>query len=238
MAGGGGGGFLLGADDVVQAFRLPKYQHTNLAELPTPSAITNSDGDAPFTEDSSREPLKDFTYDLHTMDMDSDVDMEEISTIPALQETAPKTMQEMAEDAARLQIDDVSDDEVIDTDVYRPSPPPRAPGDGPRLTITVPPRARGETSSALKSSTPTKQPPRARPSRRSSAKKRRRDDEESLPSLDETQSPSKRRVRSKPVLPAPTVVPTRTLRPRTSKSAAQIDEEKELENAYRRATAK
>lgn len=237
---GGGGGFLLGADDVVQAFRLPKYQHANLSEPSIAAIILNRSGVMTPTEDAGHEPPKDFTYDLHTMDVDSDIDMEEVTSFPAVQEAAPKTMQEMAEDAAKLRIDDINGsigDEVIDTDAYRPSPPPQAPDGRARITITVPSKVKGQKPSTSQSNTPVKQAPRARPSKRGSANKRRRDDEESEISQDETQSSSKRRVRSKPHLPAP-AVPTRTLRPRAAKTTVQLDEEREQEEAYRRATAK
>lgn len=229
MAGGGGGGFLLGADDVVQAFRLPKYQHADLSEPSIAATIINRSEVMTPTEDASHEPPKDFTYDLHTMDVDSDIDMEEVTSFPAVQETAPKTMQEMAEDAARLQIDDIN--------AYQPSPPPQAPEGRARITITVSSKMKGQNSSPPQPSTPPKRVPRARPSKRGSAKKRRRDDEESELSHDETQSSSKRWVRSKPHLPA-LAVPTRTLRPRAAKTSVQLDEERKQEEAYRRATAK
>jgi xeroderma pigmentosum group C-complementing protein len=241
MAGGGGGGFLLGADDVVQAFHLPKYQHVNLSE-PLITATTVSGNEiVATTEDPGQEPLKNFTYDLQTMDVDSDIDMEEIATIPIAGQAAPKTMQEMAEDAARLRINDDNDsngDEAIDTEGYRPSPFIQTP-DGretPSLKITLPSRAKAQKPSTPQANASTKQPPHARSSKPASEKKRRRDDEEDEMSH-EAQSSPKRRTRSKPDLPTPSM-PARTLRPRASKTSTQLDEEREQEEAYRRAIAR
>ncbi|KAF9465269.1 hypothetical protein BDZ94DRAFT_1160286 [Collybia nuda] len=232
MAGGGGGGFLLGADDVVQAFHLPKYQHTNLSELPS---AADRDDVVTSSDDGGHEPLNNFTYDLHTMDVDSDTGMELITSLPAVGESTPKTMREMAEDAARMRLTETkerSDDEVIITDIH-PPPPPLETADKREVprTITILPRSKGKAPQAQ-----TMRASRARASKQASTKKRHRDSEESELSHDETQTPPNKRGRSKPDLPSPPV-PTRTLRPRVPKTSAQLEEEKEQEKAYRRATA-
>jgi len=96
------GGFLAGADRVVTAFHLPKKtmmsspprQHANVIEI----ASENEKGD----ESDDREELELATYDLDEETMDTDP-----AGTPSLYEDVagrdfvPKTMQQMAEDAAK-----------------------------------------------------------------------------------------------------------------------------------------
>ena len=174
------------------------------------------------------------------MDVDLDSDMEETPVVlPVASDTAPLTMQEMVENAARRQEENgaADDVEIIDTDAQqRPSPSRKAP-EGKST-----PAVKASRPSRAKSSTPTvskKNGPRPRPTRRSSTRKRGRDSEtdEDIGSdeSDGLSSPKKRtRVAAIPSTPTST---TRVLRPRASKTPAQIQEEKKQEAAFRRATA-
>ncbi|KAK0487733.1 hypothetical protein IW261DRAFT_1558782 [Armillaria novae-zelandiae] len=93
---GGGGGFLVGADDVVQAFHLPK----------APRLDTDLESDllvASAVQDRGPE------LELETMDVDSDLD--EAVVVNSATRHTPKSMRELAEDAARLRV--VDEEEVV-----------------------------------------------------------------------------------------------------------------------------
>ncbi|KAK0243924.1 hypothetical protein EDD85DRAFT_806100 [Armillaria nabsnona] len=92
----GGGGFLVGADDVVQAFHLPKAPRldTDLESDLVSSTVQNL-----LSEGHENEKLE-----LETMDVDSDLD--EALVVGSATSHTPKTMRELAEDAARLRVVD------------------------------------------------------------------------------------------------------------------------------------
>ncbi|PPQ80442.1 hypothetical protein CVT25_001769 [Psilocybe cyanescens] len=110
------GGFLAGADKVVHVFHLPKNTHV---VLPSPPRDVTEVTHKPVVEEddeeeqaAARDATVDFvTYDLETMDVDSDIDgplpLDDAGLDDAeqrlykqRQEYVPKTMQQMAEDAA------------------------------------------------------------------------------------------------------------------------------------------
>jgi len=213
-----GGGFLTAADDVVQPFHLPKFQypHGNLSfDLPPTRPIVDSDLTAMATavDEPVDEPPRDFTSECRTMDTGSD--MEEMTTTPpAASGVVPKTMQEMAESAARQLANDADAIEVVvtDTNTHRPSA--------------------SSTSGSVKQS--------RRPATRSaSARKRGRGYKTEGDTSDDSGSLSspKKRTRARESLTSLTP-PTRTLRPRASKTPVQIQEEKQQEKAFRRAIAR
>jgi xeroderma pigmentosum group C-complementing protein len=192
-------------------------------------------------EELEYEPRENVSYHLQAMDVDEDSDMEEIPVIlPIASDVAPMTMREMAESVARRRGEatgTASDVEIINTDVQqRPSPSARA-SEGkstPKIKVTRQSRASSSTPAVSK-----KGSARPRATRRASARKRGRDSEtdEDIDGVESESltSPKKRtKVAASSLTPAPS---TRTLRPRASKTPAQIREEKEQEVAFRRATA-
>ncbi|KAF5377814.1 hypothetical protein D9615_006671 [Tricholomella constricta] len=275
---GAGGGFLVGADDVVEPFHLPKFKYQPSAELSLAPAGASIPQEADMRSQQEPGPSPTLenngvTYDLETMDVDSDEDLEEVditlprSTDQGTPTAAPKTMRELAEDAARRQrcrdegAGNGSDDvEVIDTDMYRPSPGPTSDreaddSDVPKIKIAPHPLrvnlklsgntatlAHQEGGTPTTSSAPTtkrqKGKGRARVSgRRASKKRARNDDTNDQTSADEDHpAPKKRATSSTKASPAAAPAPpTRTLRPRAAKTPAQVREAQEQEKAYRRA---
>ena len=107
-----GGGFLIGADDVVQPFNLPKAQFhafDSPASTGTPAEY-GQDNAARLNNDLVTHLQENGTYDFETIDDDHVVQATELSK-PALN-GAPKTMREIAEDAAREQ----DSDEFLDNE--------------------------------------------------------------------------------------------------------------------------
>lgn len=250
-----GSGFLVGADDVVQAFHLPKYTHVRLPSTPPPpGAVDRKD-----LELLEAESTPDYTtYDLEMMDVEESDALETPNDVGMQEEESriPKTMQELAEDAAR-KLQAVIRDQDAETwtrrknldggdGEYRPLPPPPPPANKKVAKITMPAstttvarvitRNGGATSNV-------KPKPKPKPKARSTPRKRARTredsdaDESDAVEEEEKEKPSKRSRStatagsSKPAIPAP----TRTLRPRVSKTRAQIEEERENEETYRRA---
>jgi len=103
------GGFLAGADRVVQAFHLPKNTHVVLPSSPLSNLpvnlVKNSDDEGEMSDAREEPELK--TYDLEDdlvpMDVDGHVDTEaEVSSSKQDgQGFVPKTMQQLAEEANR-----------------------------------------------------------------------------------------------------------------------------------------
>lgn len=244
----------MGADDVVQAFHLPKYTHVRLPSTPPPPGAVGGNDLELLEAESTPDYM---TYDLEMMD----VDLLETPNDGGMEESRiPKTMQELAEDAARkLQavIRDQDAETVNQTWIrrknldggdgeYRPSPPP------PPVKITMPAGKASSTAGAGVvtrnggSTSNVKPKPKPKPKTRSTralTRKRAQTQEDSdsddsdAVEEEEKEKPSKRSrlaattSSSKPTTPAP----TRTLRPRVLKTRAQIEEERENEEAYRRA---
>ncbi|KAF8073973.1 hypothetical protein FPV67DRAFT_1606155 [Lyophyllum atratum] len=279
---GAGGGFLVGADDVVQPFHLPKYKYQPPAAskaAPTGAFAPHDDITVPVGSELGFGGLDTAldrdagAYDLETMDVDSDSELEEVPiAVPQSMEqpdisSGPKTMRELAEDAARLGPagDDSDGDEILDIATYRPSPEPtrdRALIESesenqlnirPRpLRVNLKLSGNTATTPGLADATPTSppkeqktkfhtRPPTRRASTRGKAKKRARDDDlEDMTSASEEQSAPtpKRRATGAAAKASTTTTPapsTRTLRPRASKTPAQVKEAEEQEMAYRRA---
>ncbi|KAJ7464776.1 hypothetical protein B0H11DRAFT_2051338 [Mycena galericulata] len=218
-----GGGFVAGADAVVQAYHLPK------SFLP-PSAA-NSVG--PSGEASDSEAVQ---YDLATMDVDPDPEIEDAQATPHEQANEPKTMKQLAEEtAARLRKEFARND--IGNEVEEIAPPPPAPTASASKTRksrqTKPSRApqeRNTTTTKAKVGTPA--------TRRAPARKRRRNDETDPGSEEEDEtepSPAKRPKAGNGVPAAPP--PGRSLRPRRTKTQTELQEEKERERAFQRAVA-
>ncbi|KAF7364833.1 hypothetical protein MVEN_00353500 [Mycena venus] len=238
-----GGGFVTGADDVVQAYQLPKYQHVNLPFQPS-SGGNFAAGPSGAASDS--EPAADeVTHDLPTMDVDPDPGVEDVQPLTEVTKK-PKTMKELAEETtARLNKEfaryDVEEDGDEDVDIMPPPPPP------PTTSAPKAKKARqAKPSRAQSERNPTKTKAKAGAgapaARRASARKRRRNDGTDSDSEEEDSepSPSKRAKASNGApVPAPASVATgRSLRPRRTKTQTELEEEAEKERAFQRAVAK
>lgn len=197
------GGYLTAADDVVQPFHLPKYQHvvaTYSANSPASGSALNKDADViQNTTDANVMPNT-----LNIWDQENDDEMEEISPPQPQAQVdirVPMTMRELADAASKHSIDG---EELPSSSIFGPT------------TLNT-------TSGVVSTNRATS----AVPKPRSSARKRAVDESEG------SAFGAKRRKENSASAQAP--MPTRVLRPRTSRSAAQIQEQMEREQAYRRA---
>jgi len=236
-----GGGFLVDADDVVQAFHLPRYQYQQDSLAPSPqfvdSIVNGDDG-----QDTNGDVPDVMSYDVELMDVDSDID-DVIPMLPASGNGAgaPKTMRELAEDAARKEKNanlSGRDDESTDGEDYDPSPSVSTLVDkSKRLTRSSGATYTTGTPTGGRNTPATKRKAPVQSKRRGSAKKRAINDEvESDTEVQNQSSTAKRgRIRAAVVPALTTTAPTRVLRPRSSKSHTQIQEEKEREEAFQQA---
>ncbi|KAG6898421.1 hypothetical protein C0992_004132 [Termitomyces sp. T32_za158] len=246
---GPGGGFFVGADDVVQPFHLPKPKfqpveepaviHSDAREIAEPPELV---GAAELGESISP-ALNDDIHYFATLDTNSDADMEpEVPSLASESQplervgiaAAPKTMRELAQDAARHYGETEDQAENIDVDVDQPDQGPDKRG-GTRTkllprSLRVDLKLCGTPASSSGASTPASRTRRAsaRRSVKSNARSRKRTrqdytDDDSDDDLSE-HSPRKRAARVGRKSEATVPAPTRTLRPRTSKTIAQQEE--------------
>jgi xeroderma pigmentosum group C-complementing protein len=206
------------ADDIVQPYHLPKRQYAHIQSDPgtpaTPFETNDVDGEEPDEEEENRmSEVAMMTYDLEMLEDDRNSGDVVDGSIPADTPIikVPKTMREMAEDAARN-----------NKNGNFPTVP-LVEGEEVQRSL----RGRNTPISNGRSTTP-------RNTRSGSSRKRRKDDSSEH---EELSSPTKRGREgnaNNAVAPAAT---TRVLRPRAAKSVTVIQEEKDRENAYRRAVA-
>lgn len=223
---GGGGGFVHGADEVVQAYQLPK------AFLPALSAQPSG-----ATSDSEAIPERS-TYDFETMDVDPDpAAIEEVLPDAQLPVRTLKTMKQLAEEtAARLDKEFARHD--VQADVEELVIPPPAPAPKAKKTR----QAKPSKAPSERNSTKARAKGGA-PARRAPAKKRRRNDGADSDSEEEEPEPSSaKRAKGSNGVPVPPATPGpgapgRTLRPRRSKTQTQLEEEAERERIFQRAVA-
>jgi xeroderma pigmentosum group C-complementing protein len=256
------GGFLAGADKVVQAFHLPKNTHVTLSHTPPPAREEPKLADELEEPATSDAPAGLFASDFVMMDADSDTE-----AVVGLQPEqgngqyyVPKTMQEMAEEyaARRQQLDSDADDdldyedldyevnngeeETASPQVLLAARPARKSKKQTTVKITLPSKAStpNNLSTKAKINKKSSTTPNLKRKRRSSRKKVEEESDsadlavtsEDQDQEDEQPSPSKRtrgraaaaKAKRTPVAIAPS---TRTLRPRTSKTTAQIEEEEQ-----------
>ncbi|KAI0352597.1 Rad4-domain-containing protein [Trametes cingulata] len=282
------GGFLTGVDDVVQPYRLPRNLHeivehagtsrSALGELKKPADPDADEQDADvdvierMQQEQDEEDLVLRGDKLQIIDGDEEDDdgddmMEGVVVAPQVH-GAPKTMQELAEEAARHTDASNHDSENAVEELTLAAPATEdKPANGSRSTTrtsraasksgtSTPQRGGAATrgkgrgqgrggKAASSSSTPKKGGPRrARKRTRAEAEA---DDSEEDAEEDEgdfegeesharpTLSPAKRARAKKP--PPPVPPSTRVLRTRAQKSASKVQEEREMEEAYRRAVA-
>ena len=239
------GGFLAGADRVVHAFRLPRNTHPVLPPprgVPAPAPIdahraeeleeTDSDADAPA--------LALETYDLDAMDVDATVLAPMHPLTQALLDAVPKTMAEMAaEAAATTPATDGGDDAGVEEIAITLATPQRASGTSTPARRTRRKRARrtggrGDSDADAQTSEDEDGEEYDEPSPAPSANKRTRGRvAATAPDVgNSTRSQAKRKT------PTTTPTPTRTLRPRAAKTAGQRAAEAQREAAYRAAVAR
>ncbi|KAF8628657.1 hypothetical protein AX15_003788 [Amanita polypyramis BW_CC] len=233
-----GDGFLIGADDVVQAYSLPKYRHLNLPLIPIPSEQKQRVVDNDSTEVPGHTVPEYVTYDIQPM-----TEMGDNFAVPIPSAIIPMTMQELAEAAAKKQSAEqginnsgtIEDIQAANTGVVeQTASTSRSRKPSRQSTSSTDAKPRKRTAPATKSRGSAK--PRTAAGRSRSPGKRRRSSEdndkritsdESNPKGDDFESdydhkddvlhPRKR----KRVL-AGTPVPTRVLRPRRSKTQAHL----------------
>ena len=246
----------MGADDVVQSFHLPKYTHVRLPSTPPPPGAVDKKDLELLEAESTPDYM---TYDLEMMDVDES-DLLETPNDGGMQEEEeesriPKTMQELAEDAAR-KLQAVIRDQDAETwtrrknldggdGEYRPSPPPPPSASKKVVKMTMPAGKAFSTAdagvvtrngSATSNVKPKPKPkPKTRSTRALTRKRADYDSDHSDAVEEEKEKPSKRSRSAATISSNATPAPTRTLRPRVSKTRAQIEEERENEEAYRRA---
>ncbi|KAF8799359.1 Rad4-domain-containing protein [Phlegmacium glaucopus] len=257
----GPGGFLAGADRVVQAFHLPKNTRVTLSYTSSPVREIPKLADELEEPATSDAPADFIASDFVMMDIDSDRE-EVVVGLQSEQAQAhrhhyiPKTMQEMAEEhaARRQQQLGSSDAEDIANDSEdKKIASPQAPlGARPtrksknQATVKIALLSEASTPNNLSSNRSTKSKtnrkssttPNSKRKRKSSRKKVEEESDSADLSLadegdeedDESSTRKRARVRAAakakptPVAVAPS---TRTLRPRISKTTAQIEEDED-----------
>ncbi|KAI0700351.1 hypothetical protein C8T65DRAFT_742081 [Cerioporus squamosus] len=203
------GGFLTGVDDVVQPYALPRNlreivehaatSHSALGELKKANA-SSLEEEAESMDTDEQVAKARFSDQLEVIEDSADEDemMEDVPVAPRLN-GAPKTMQELAEEAARHGHFD------------------------PRTRA----KAGAKGGAAAGKSTPRQTRKRTRAQAEAS--------DSDVEGASSQPSPAKRRARRAPSASAP--APTRVLRTRKPKDASKVQEEEEMEEAYRRAVA-
>ncbi len=116
---GGGGGFLVGADDVVQKFRLPRVLNIDMDDAPR-AGLSNTQV-APIESEPGN------TYEMETMDLDDEMDDIPFAVL-ADGDAVPQSMREMAEAEAM----DIDEEGWEDSVAEEPAPQMK------RLTLTLP----------------------------------------------------------------------------------------------------
>lgn len=217
------GGYLTAADDVVEAFHLPKYQHVVAAYSTddSPSRTGFSRIATPVHHAADERATSAVPEFMEDDDDDLNMEVIDISEPPFQAENGvPLSMEELATAANQRTL--IGEPSLIDGLISSTL------SNGISSTIALDQGNTSRDRAALPKQAPVKV--------RTSGRKRGREEIEKPP-LDQHQ-PLPTKKRGKAIgSPTPLTTPTRTLRPRPSKSAARIQEEKEMEHAYRRAVA-
>ena len=209
---------MTGADDVVQAFRLPKQKHYTPATASEHIAVETTSRTPSLSGD---EQTTDYMQQVDEGAAD-DIEMDELAALPT--SLAPKTnggpmsMRELVV-ASAMQKSDESEQSVDKNEmIVDPTP----------------------SGSRMNSSSPSKDNGLGNSKQRAGTKRLRKAQTASSDSLDSEQPSRSYRERRRKVAPNVSEVPgpSRTLRPRTAKSAAKIQKEKETEEAYQSAIAR
>ncbi|KAI0064088.1 Rad4-domain-containing protein [Artomyces pyxidatus] len=215
------GGFLTAADDVVQPYTLPKYQHVAFESPPHTPARLRSSAATSLLDETETPPLKgDVALQLDHHSDDGDANMADVPSINAGIHTngttpVPKSMAALAaEDLAR------SVEEGSNT-AHAAGPPPRSTGA----------RAPEPSTSAAGSKAKRGRAKRGRGAPASDG------DEAAVGSEDAPPRRAKRARAARESAPAPVPASDRVLRARRGKSDARAAMEQAQEEAYRRAVA-
>ncbi|KAH7925571.1 Rad4-domain-containing protein [Leucogyrophana mollusca] len=222
------GGFLTTADDVVEAFHLPKDLHPAPSSSFTPPIAPNdlSGGTGKVRRDHTSVTAVGISTDepLSTTLPNEDIEMGDIVAevqTPRMN-GLPRSMREFAEAAARQE---------SEAAVAHPSGEKgdlAAPGSSTKSAV----KASARRAGAAKGHADT--PLTRALSNRKTARKRPRGNSGNVSSdPDNHTTPAKRGRR--PSAPASSSTPARVLRPRPQKSAAKVQEEADMERAYRQA---
>ncbi|KAM5533626.1 hypothetical protein V8D89_012739 [Ganoderma adspersum] len=266
------GGFLVGVDDVVQPYALPRNLHeiiehastghTALGELPTtnpgiptartPEASEEQDKDYVDGTEQGRDPLSLLSVadklEVEGPGSEDDDAMEEVVVDAPPPARTPKTMQELAEEAAHRNgnANQPMDDEEELVIAAPPQPvgekatpngrSTRVSRSGAKSGTSTPrPNTRGKGKASAAASTSKTAPRRTRKRTRSQVEHSDSDREgEEDGEVDEPSTVKKPRTRAPPPPAEPS---TRVLRTRKPKDADKVREEKEVEAAFRRAIA-
>ncbi|KAF9262696.1 Rad4-domain-containing protein [Marasmius fiardii PR-910] len=210
-----GGGFLVEAGDVVEAFHLPKYQRIDEDNqaIQLPPANNHLENSDVMNTERSRLDLV-----LETMDVDEGDDVRALSLMTTSSPTSKpviKTMQELAEDAARAL--SVPDEDIVEEIPLNLPVSPTVVDTPPTNARERPKRTTSGRSTPSRSKRATSESRRTARNTRKSTKKRKRSDEDDVTSDgEEDVTPSKRPKAAAVVAPS-----TRVLRPRASKPKAQ-----------------
>ncbi|KAI0074037.1 Rad4-domain-containing protein [Panus rudis PR-1116 ss-1] len=223
------GGFLTSADDVVQPYALPRNLHeVSASPVVQPASIDQNDED-----DRHAGPDTPHNDVLEVIGDSEDEDLQEIS-IPsrASSGAAPKTMRELAE---AMNMESTVEAPVKEEEAVPESamPTPKLNGSGGRKNG----RTTALKNQASSRSTPETSRGKSTPASRRT-RKRARDttpsDLEASGDDNPVRVPSTKRSRARPT-PPPVPRSDRVLRSRAPKSTSKIQEELDLEDAYRRA---
>ncbi|KAF7348229.1 hypothetical protein MSAN_01776500 [Mycena sanguinolenta] len=206
-----GGGFVTGADDVVQAYQLPKYQHVN---LPVQESSSRDSAGPPGATSDSEAVAGPFEFE--TMDVDSDPGIEDV------QPSAPRP---------NLR-DTLSGEDVEDVDMPLD---PIAPAPTAKKTR----RAKPSREPKAKAGPPAAR--RRRVSSRKRRKKGTDSDSGSEEGVEPSPAKRAKVSKGAAPAPAPAPAAEttgRSLRPRRTKTQTELEKEAEQERAFRRAVAK
>ena len=233
------GGFLVGADDVVQPYHLPRDLHEK-PKTPPPQSPAKTN----VAESKELESTRPVTLRLDTLDDSEDErDMIEEPIPVQVASAVPMTMRQLAEAAERQRSESgASGPSRVQTPDPQPVPTPTTEVNGAlqgrRTRSNTGTPASRPTRSTAKDTSLNK----AGNSRSVRGRKRARRTSDDIESSDAdaevgavpaTSTPAKRARQN----PAPVVKSDRVLRARKGKSEEQLRQEKEAEVAYRRAVA-
>ncbi|KAA1469725.1 Rad4-domain-containing protein [Dentipellis sp. KUC8613] len=233
------GGFLTGADDVVQPYSLPRYQHVAF-ESPQPSPKSQvsrlRSSAATSMLDEAETPRLSTPITMETIgdDKDENEDMEPVLLPPQPAVVGvPKSMAELAAEAADnaargsgASPQPTLQETNIDKDVSRANA-----GASQKPSGVI---ANGASkASPVPADSKTKMPVKQR---RAPAKRKKAKDDlsESASDEEEAQRPQRKRAKAQAAA-APAPASDRVLRSRRGKTEAQLQQEREQEEAYRRA---
>ncbi|KLO14754.1 Rad4-domain-containing protein [Schizopora paradoxa] len=258
------GGFIAKADTIIQPFHLPKFEHgayqpfASTISVPGPALETNGQvGKLHDVEmrgstgpDSFHNALE--YEEVETSTLDEDMVPVDVVARPTRPSGGPRTMLELAQEAA-VGTEDDDEGETGGEGGVKASPSLASSNVTPQTATRSTRRTNGIATRGAKSG--GKSQTKAKTPRRGKASRLSGEDEELTASESEAHVtdmededeehdskpakpravPSKRK-RSAPTLP-PVVKSDRVLRTRTPKSAKQLEEERDAQAAYRRAIA-